>query len=60
MHSILVRYLQRKSVTCKPATVSSLATRLAHFGAFIAAIDPDATPATLTRTRSHRAVDGTP
>ena len=51
MHSILVRYLQRKSVTCKPSTVSSLATRLAHFGSFIASIDPDATPATLQRCR---------
>jgi integrase len=50
MHSILVRYLQRKSVTCKPTTVSCLATRLAHFGTVIAAIDPVATPATLTRT----------
>ena len=50
MHSILVRYLQHKSVTCKPTTVSCLATRLAHFGTVIAAIDPDATPATLTRT----------
>lgn len=50
MHSILVRYLQHKSVTCKPTTVSCLATRLAHFGTVIAAIDPVATPATLTRT----------
>jgi integrase len=50
MHSILHRYLDRKSVTCKPGTVSSLATRLAHFGAVIAAIDPVATPATMTRT----------
>lgn len=50
MHSILIRYLERKSVTCKPATVSSLATRLAHFGTVIAAIDPTVTPATMTRT----------
>lgn len=50
MHSILVRYLQHKSVTCKPTTVSSLATRLAHFATVVAAIDPVATPATLTRT----------
>ena len=49
MASILVRYLQTKSVTCKPATVSSIATRLAHFGRFIAAIDPSATPDTFTR-----------
>ena len=50
MHSILVRYLERKSVTCKATTVSCLATRLAHFGTVIAAIAPDATPAMLTRT----------
>ncbi len=50
MHAILHRYLDRKMVTCTPSTVSCLATRLAHFGAVIATIDPDATPATMTRT----------
>jgi integrase len=35
-----VAYLQRKSSTCKTKTVSSLATRLAGFGAFLAEIDP--------------------
>ncbi|HET7277539.1 MAG TPA: tyrosine-type recombinase/integrase [Dermatophilaceae bacterium] len=49
MHAILVRYLQHKSVTCRPATVSSLATRLAAFGAYLADTDPDAIPATLDR-----------
>jgi len=49
MHTILVRYLQHKTVTCRPATVSSLATRLAAFGAYLAGTDPDATPATLDR-----------
>ena len=49
MHAILVRYLQHKTVTCRPATVSSLATRLAAFGAYLAGTDPDATPATLDR-----------
>ncbi len=49
MHTILVRYLQHKTVTCRPATVSSLATRLASFGAYLAGTDPDATPATLDR-----------
>ncbi len=53
MHAILVRYLQHKSVTCRPATVSSLATRLAAFGAYLAGTDPDATPATrLPRCRA--------
>ena len=49
MHSILVRYLQAKSVTCRPNTVSGLATRLAHFGTTVAALDPAATPATMDR-----------
>ena len=35
-----VAYLNRKSATCKTKTVSSLATRLAGFGAFLAEIDP--------------------
>lgn len=49
MHSILVRYLQRKTVTCKPKTVSCLATRLKHFATFITAIDPELIPSELTR-----------
>jgi integrase len=36
-----VGYLERKTGTCRPKTVSSLATRLAHFGRFLAATDPD-------------------
>jgi hypothetical protein len=51
MHTILVRYLQHKSVTCRPGTVSSLATRLAAFGAYLADADPGATPADLDRYR---------
>jgi integrase len=34
-------YLERKAATLHPDTVSSLATRLAHFGRFLAEIDPD-------------------
>ncbi|WP_298347763.1 site-specific integrase [Ferrimicrobium sp.] len=34
-----VAYLERKSGTCKPKTVSSIATRLAHFGRFMAEHD---------------------
>lgn len=49
MHSILVRYLQRKSLTCKPKTVSCLATRLKHFATFMATIDAGLTPSELTR-----------
>lgn len=35
-----VAYLDRKRVTCTAHTVSSLATRLAHFGRFLAETDP--------------------
>lgn len=35
-----VAYLNRKYATCVPKTVSSLATRLAHFGRYLAAADP--------------------
>jgi integrase len=35
-----VDYLERKTGTCRPKTVSSLATRLSHFGRFLAEIDP--------------------
>jgi integrase len=35
-----VAYLRAKSATCTPKTVSSLATRLAHFGRFLSATDP--------------------
>jgi site-specific recombinase XerD len=36
---LFVAYLQRKTGTCRPKTVSSLATRLAHFARFLTAID---------------------
>jgi integrase len=36
-----VAYLDRKSGTCRPKTVTGLATRLAHFGRFLAQIDPN-------------------
>jgi integrase len=38
---LLIAYLERKTGTCRPKTVSSLATRLAHFGRFVTAIDPN-------------------
>lgn len=48
----LVRYLDRKTATCVPRTVSSLATRLAHFGAYVTTLDPDlAGPIGLERCR---------
>jgi integrase len=43
-------YLERKAATLHPDTVSGLATRLAHFGRFLAELDPDLTSlATLDR-----------
>lgn len=41
LRDAFVAYAQRKMGTCRPKTVSSLATRLSHFGAFLAICDPD-------------------
>ncbi|MEV6928135.1 tyrosine-type recombinase/integrase [Dactylosporangium sp. NPDC051485] len=40
IRTALVAYLERKRATCAPKTVSSLATRLMHFGVFLTATDP--------------------
>lgn len=37
----MITYLDRKRATCQPKTVSALATRLKHFGVFLADADPD-------------------
>lgn len=48
----LVAYLEAKTGTCRPKTVSCLATRLAHFGRFLTEIDPQlASLADLDRCR---------
>lgn len=36
----MIAYLDRKRATCQPKTVSTIATRLKHFGEFLARIDP--------------------
>jgi integrase len=36
----MVAYLERKRATCQRKTVSAIATRLKHFGVFLADIDP--------------------
>jgi hypothetical protein len=41
IRAAMVAYLERKRATCRPKTVSTIATRLRHFGVFLAAIDPD-------------------
>ena len=38
---LFVAYLNRKTGTCRPKTVTSLATRLAHFARFLTTIDAD-------------------
>ncbi|MFG2045794.1 tyrosine-type recombinase/integrase, partial [Dactylosporangium sp. NPDC048998] len=40
VRTALIAYLERKRATCAPKTVSSLATRLMHFGVFLAHTDP--------------------
>jgi integrase len=40
VRAALVAYLERKRATCAPKTVSCLATRLMHFGVFLARTDP--------------------
>jgi integrase len=40
LRPLFVAYLERKLGTCRPKTVSSLATRLAHFARFLTNIDP--------------------
>ncbi len=37
----MIAYLQRKRATCQRKTVSAIATRLKHFGVFLADVDPD-------------------
>lgn len=41
LRPLFVAYLERKLGSCRPKTVSSLATRLAHFARFITETDPD-------------------
>ncbi|MGW3473706.1 hypothetical protein ACWDKQ_35910 [Saccharopolyspora sp. NPDC000995] len=37
----VIAYLERKRATCQPKTVSAIATRLKHFGVFLAEVDPE-------------------
>jgi integrase len=41
VRAAMVAYLERKRATCQPKTVSAVATRLKHFGVFLAEVDPD-------------------
>ncbi|MBG0825873.1 tyrosine-type recombinase/integrase [Planomonospora sp. ID91781] len=40
IRTTMIAYLERKRATCQPKTVSAIATRLKHFGLFLARIDP--------------------
>ncbi|MBO0856073.1 MAG: tyrosine-type recombinase/integrase [Nocardia sp.] len=40
IRATMIAYLERKRATCQPKTVSALATRLKHFGVFLADVDP--------------------
>ena len=48
-----VAYLERKLGTCGSKTVSSLTTRLAHFGRFLAQADPELASLTGLRRQCH-------
>lgn len=48
-----VAYLNRKYATCVPKTVSSIATRLAHFGRYLAGADPALTSLNQLDRRRH-------
>lgn len=50
---LMVAYLERKAGTCRPKTVSSLATRLNHFGLFLTAADPALTSFNQLDRRRH-------
>lgn len=53
IRAAMVAYLERKRATCQPKTVTGIATRLKHFGVFLAEVDPDLDSiASLTR-RDH-------
>jgi len=53
LQEAFVGYLKRKSATCRPKTVSSLATRLSHFGRFLGEVDPDLTSLSGLDRRRH-------
>jgi integrase len=49
----MIAYLDRKKATCQPKTVSGIATRLKHFGVFLADIDPDLDSISALDRRKH-------
>jgi hypothetical protein len=53
IRAAMIAYLDRKRATCQPKTVSTIATRLKHFGEFLAGIDPDLDSITALDRRKH-------
>ncbi|MCX2750449.1 tyrosine-type recombinase/integrase [Arthrobacter sp. MI7-26] len=53
IRTAMLAYLERKRATCRPKTVSTIATRLKHFGVFLAAIDPDLDSVAALDRRKH-------
>jgi len=49
----LIAYLDRKRATCQPKTVSAIATRLKHFGVFLADVDPGLDSVAALERRTH-------
>lgn len=49
----LIAYLERKMATCQPKTVTAMATRLKHFGVFLAQIDPELSSIAALERRKH-------
>lgn len=53
IRAVIVAYLERKRATCQPKTVTALATRLKHFGVFLAEADPDLDSVAALDRRNH-------
>jgi hypothetical protein len=49
----MIAYLERKRATCQPKTVSAIATRLTHFGVFLADVDPGLESIAALKRRQH-------
>jgi integrase len=53
IRATMIAYLDRKRATCQPKTVSGIATRLKHFGVFLAHVDPGLDSITHLDRRRH-------
>ena len=53
IRTAMIAYLDRKRATYRPKTVSTIATRLKHFGELLAGIDPDLDSVAALDRRKH-------